>query len=103
MLRDGGKISDIVQYLEDSYAISRRQAYRYLSEARDLKCPAPVRGVTVPFTVRLSRELVNAVRRYADSSGLSMSEITQRALLAVMRRQATRERRRKSGNRGIGT
>ena len=88
MLREGRSVSDIVRYLEQSYAISRRQAYRYLDEAQNLKRPVAVGDVTVAFTVRISRELLKRVRRYADSSGLTMSEITQRALLSIMRRKA---------------
>lgn len=90
MLREGRSVSDTVQYLEHSYAISRRQAYRYLDEARNLKRPVAVGDVTGAFTVRISRELVKRVRRYADSSGLTVSEITQRALLALLRRTTGR-------------
>jgi hypothetical protein len=90
MLREGRSVSDIVQYLEQSYDISGRQAYRYLDGVRNLKRPVPVGDVTVPFTVRLPQELAKRVRRYADSSGLSLSEITYRALQALIRRQGGR-------------
>jgi hypothetical protein len=67
-------------------SISRRQAYRYLEQAQQLKRPVPVGDAKVSFTVKLSRGLVDRLRTYAASTGLTLSEIVSRALLVVLHR-----------------
>ena len=52
-------------------ALSPRQAYRYLQQARHLKQPLPVSDTKVAFTVKLSRKLVRQVRTRAQETGLS--------------------------------
>ena len=67
-------------------SISPRQAYRYLDQAQQLKHPVPVGDAKMSFTVKLSRSLVERLRRYAATTGLTLSEIVSRALLAVLHR-----------------
>jgi hypothetical protein len=40
----------------------------------------------VSFTVKLSRSLVDKLRNYATATGLTLSEIVSRAVLAVLQR-----------------
>ena len=79
----------VVQMQKDS-GVSRRQAYRYLQQARRLKQPVPVGDTKVAFTVKLSQELVRRVRSFANTAGLSLSEIVSRALLAVLKQRRGR-------------
>jgi hypothetical protein len=65
---------------------SQRQAYRYLDQARRLKRPVPVGDAKMSFTVKLSRTLIGRLRSYAATTGLTLSEIVNRALLAVLHR-----------------
>jgi len=44
----------------------------------------------VAFTVKLSQELVRRVRLFANTTGLSLSEIVSRALLAVLKQRRER-------------
>jgi len=67
-------------------SISERQAYRYLEQAQRLKRPVPVGDIKVSFTVKLSRGLVQRLRAYAASTGLTLSEIASRAFSAVLHR-----------------
>ena len=67
-------------------SISERQAYRYLEQAQQLKHPVPVGDVKVSFTIKLSRRLVERLRAYAASTGLTLSEIASRAFSAVLHR-----------------
>src|SRR5215472_1567252 len=67
-------------------AISPRQAYRYLQEARHLTEPVPVGDQKVAFTVKLSRRLVTQVRSYARAKRLTLSELVSRALRAWLPR-----------------
>ena len=67
-------------------SISHRQAYRYLDLAQQLKGPVPVGDPKIAFTVKLSRTLVDRLREYATSTGLTLSEIVSRAVLVFMKR-----------------
>jgi predicted DNA-binding transcriptional regulator YafY len=71
-------------------SISPRQAYRYLQQAQDLKEPIPIGDAKSAFTVKLSQGLIAKVRRYAGTTGLSISEVVTRALLAWLRRERGR-------------
>ena len=74
------------QQLARHCSISERQAYRYLEQAQRLKHPVPVGDVKVSFTVKLSRRIVQRLRAYATSTGLTLSEIADRAFSAVLHR-----------------
>ena len=75
---------EAAQQLARNCSISERQAYRYLELAQRLKNPVPVGDVKVSFTVKLSRRLVERLRAYAASTGLTLSEIANRAFSAVL-------------------
>ncbi|HYN23761.1 MAG TPA: hypothetical protein VES69_01810, partial [Pyrinomonadaceae bacterium] len=75
---------EAVERLARDCAISPRQAYRYLQQAQRLKRPVPVSEAKSAFTVKLSRSLIQRVRQYASASGLSISEVVSRALLALL-------------------
>ena len=77
---------EAAQQLARNCSISERQAYRYLEQAHQLKHPVPVGDVKVSFTVKLSRSLVDRLRAYAASTGLTLSEIASRAFSAVLNR-----------------
>ena len=77
---------EAVQRLARNCSISERQAYRYLEQAQRLKRPVPVGDIKVSFTVKLSRGLVQRLRAYAASTGLTLSEIASRAFAAVLQR-----------------
>lgn len=81
------KLLQRFDYLPDAVArmvkrsgISPRQAYRYLQRAQLLAKPVPVGDLKVAFTVKLSRELVQRLRAFANRTDLSLSEIVSRAL-----------------------
>jgi predicted DNA-binding transcriptional regulator YafY len=80
------ELPEAAERLAQDCSISRRQAYRYLERAQQLKHPVPVGEVKVSFTVKLSRSLVDRLRKYAASTGLTLSEIATRAFSAVLHR-----------------
>jgi predicted DNA-binding transcriptional regulator YafY len=86
LLREREQLPEAVEYLAAACSISRRQAYRYLQQAQQLKRPVPVGDAKVSFTIKLSRSLVARLRTYATSTGLTLSEIVSRALQAVLHR-----------------
>ena len=92
VLHEHGYLPDAVEQLARACSISRRQAYRYLEMAQQLKHPVLVGDVKVSFTVKLSQNLVDRIRGYAASTGLTLSEIVSRALQALLNRGGGRGR-----------
>lgn len=86
LLGKHAQLPEAAERLARGWSISKRQAYRYLEQAQQLKHPMPVEEAKVSFTVKLSRRLVERLRRYGASTGLTLSEIVSRALLAVLHR-----------------
>jgi len=70
--------------LADQYGISRRQAYRYVHEAEVVGKEVPVPDTKMAFTVKLSRNLIKALRKYSKTTGQSLSEIVTQALQAFL-------------------
>ena len=77
---------EAVSELAQTFSISHRQAYRYLERAQKLKAPVPVGDPKIAFTVKLSRNLVERLRVYASSTGLTLSDIVSRAVLKLLNR-----------------
>ncbi|HSM85334.1 MAG TPA: hypothetical protein VLT16_04250 [Candidatus Limnocylindrales bacterium] len=86
LLREHEHLPGAAEQLARDCSISRRQAYRYLEQAQQLKRPVPVGDAKVSFTVKLSRSLVDRLRGYAASTGVTLSEIVSRAVLAMLHR-----------------
>ena len=86
LLRKRARLPEAAERLARGWSISKRQAYRYLEQAQQLKQQIPVGDAKVSFTVKLSRRLVERLRTYAASTGWTLSEIVSRALLAVLHR-----------------
>ena len=70
------------QQLADEFALSLRQAYRYLEQAAALSAPVPVMEPTVAITFKLPVSMVRALRAYARRSGLTLGQIVTKALAA---------------------
>jgi hypothetical protein len=83
-------LPDAVSRMVRDSALSPRQAYRYLQQARHLKQPLLVSDTKVAFTVKLSRKLVRQVRTRAQEAGVSLSEFVSRALAALLTRRRGR-------------
>ena len=86
LLRQFEQLPDAVERLAHDCSISPRQAYRYLQHAQRLKAPVAVAESKVAFTVKLRRSLIQRVRLYASVKRLSISEVVNRALLALLPR-----------------
>jgi predicted DNA-binding transcriptional regulator YafY len=84
------QLPEAVSELAQTCFISHRQAYRYLERAQQLKGPVPVGDPKIAFTVKLSRNLVDRLRAYASSTGLTLSDIVSRAVLRLLNRGSRR-------------
>ena len=51
LLREHARLPQAAERLAREWSISKRQAYRYLDQAQQLKQPVPVQDAKVSFTV----------------------------------------------------
>jgi hypothetical protein len=79
-----------IEVLMERYKVSRRQAYRYLQEALKTGQLQPVPGRKIVFTVRLAESLVQQLRKLAEKTGRSLSELTAEALAAFLKQGGRR-------------
>ena len=85
LLQRGVARPEAVYRLAQEFALSERQAYRYLEEASQLDQPVKVPEATVSCTLKLPPQTVELLRKYARSSGLTIGAIVTAALNAFLR------------------
>jgi predicted DNA-binding transcriptional regulator YafY len=81
-------LPDAAGRLAEQFAISTRQAYRYLSQARKLTAPVPVPDAKDVLSVRLPGSLIRRLREYSATTGTAVSELVARALQALLASRA---------------
>ncbi len=86
VLRQYDSLAEAARALVQAYGMSKRQAYRYLHEAKKQGQPVPVPEPKVAFTVKLSEGLVHRLRQRAAQTGQSLSELVTQALDVFLRR-----------------
>ncbi len=74
----------------DQYGISKRQAYRYIQEAKMIRKDVPIPDTKIAFTVKLSQNLIQALRQHAKDTGKTLSEIVTRSLKAFLQNEQRR-------------
>ena len=67
------------------FGISRSQAYRYVRKAGALSEKMVVPDHKIPFTIKLSQDLIQALREYTASTGRTLSEVVTQALESFLR------------------
>lgn len=80
LIEQGGAPAEMAERLATRFGISKRQAYRYVQQAQRSGQEVVIPEPKTAFTVKLSDPLIQRLRRYAKSSGRSLSEIVTRAL-----------------------
>jgi len=78
-------LPEAVRRLSREFALSERQAYRYLQQASQLDRPVEVPEATVPVTLKLPPRTIERLRKYARSSGLTIGAIVSNALNRFLR------------------
>lgn len=86
LLGSGHSHAEAADSLCERFALSRRQAYRYLLDAKQLKSPAAPVEATIPITIKVPAHAVEKLRAYARASGLTMGEIVSRAISVFLAR-----------------
>ena len=78
------EVAEAAKRLARKFALSRRQAYRYLEQANALSAPVPAVEPMVAVTFKLPVSTVHALRAYARRSGLTLGQIVTQALAALL-------------------
>jgi len=84
LLARGLSVAEACVSLSRQFAMSRRQAYRYVQEAQSLVAPVPLAEPSVAVTFKLPPSLVSSVRMRAAADGTTISETVTRALSAYL-------------------
>lgn len=80
LLSQGITASEAVLRLSQRFGLSKRQAYRYLQDARAISQPIEPAEALIPITIKIPGTLAEALRAHSRSSGDSIGEIVARAL-----------------------
>ena len=76
--------AEAARHLGREFALSRRQAYRYLQQAAGLSDPVPAVEPTVAVTFKLPVSTVRAIRMYARRNGLALGQVVTQAVTALL-------------------
>ena len=90
MIHEHDTLASAAAALAKAYAISERQAYRYVREAKTLGKPVPVPDEKIVFTVKLPQGLVYELRERASRQGQSLSALVTQALMVYLRKSRPR-------------
>jgi hypothetical protein len=84
LLQQQMELAEAAQALSHQFALSRRQAYRYLEQAATLSDPVPAVEPTVAVTFKLPVSTVRALRSYGRRRGLTLGHIVTQALATFL-------------------
>ena len=90
LLARGRAAAQATEALGEEFALSRRQANRYVREAQGIKRPVVVSGAAVAITVKVPVEVAQLLRLHAQATDSTIGEVIARALAGLL----ARERRR---------
>jgi predicted DNA-binding transcriptional regulator YafY len=84
LLAGGQSVAEAAVSLSRRFAMSRRQAYRYIEEAQMIGRPVVVAEPAAAVTFKLPPSLVDAVRERATAERMTISDMVSRALRAFL-------------------
>jgi hypothetical protein len=80
LLQKEKPLSQIVERLMEMYGVSQIQAYRYVQQAKENNGKMAVPEASVVFTVKQPPSLINRIKKFARSKGVSISNVVRTAL-----------------------
>ena len=86
LLAGGQSVAEAAMSLSRRFAMSRRQAYRYIEETRIIGRPVVVAEPAAAVTFKLPPSLVDAVRERAAAEGMTISDMVSSGAASVSRR-----------------
>ena len=90
LLTQGHAIAQAAAMLTEEFALSPRQAYRYLQEAQTIKRPVPVTAPSVAITVKVPEDIAMKLRMHAQATGTTIGDVVSRAVSALLTRERPR-------------
>lgn len=84
LLEQQMEVAEAAQELARAFALSRRQAYRYLEQANALSAPVAAVEPMVAITFKLPVSTARDLRAYARRSELTLGQIVTQALAALL-------------------
>ena len=90
LLAQGCAVAQAAAMLTEEFALSPRQAYRYLKDAQAIKRPVPIAAPSVAVTIKVPEDIAAKLRAHAQATGTTIGDVVSRAVAALL----TRERRR---------
>ncbi|MGH8758517.1 MAG: hypothetical protein ACREVW_03260 [Burkholderiales bacterium] len=90
LLAQGCTIAQAAAMLSEQFALSQRQAYRYLHEAQAIKRPVPITAPSVAVTVKVPEDIAMKLREHAQITGSTIGEVVSRAVLGLLARETRR-------------
>jgi hypothetical protein len=80
LLADEIGMAEAAMALSRAFGLSRRQAYRYLEQARaGMPTPSAVEN-SITITVKMPESLARAARAHANEQGVTTSEVVRQAV-----------------------
>lgn len=92
-----GTQAQAAEVLAAEYGISVRQAYRYVNEAGSIKEDLPVPDRKMAFTVKLSQNLIVALRQYTQKTEITLSDAVTQALETFLLQRGERGKKERRG------
>lgn len=80
LVKKHSTVSQAADAMAEKYHISKRQAYRYINDAKKVGAKIPIPDQKIAFTVKLSQSLIQGLREYAKNSEKNLSEIVTQSL-----------------------
>ena len=84
LLARGVSVAEAALSLSRQFAMSRRQAYRYVEEAQAINQPVVAAEPTIAVTFKLAPSLVGSIRARAALEGTTISDMVSQALRAFL-------------------
>ena len=84
LLARGVSVAEAALSLSRQFAMSRRQAYRYVEEAQAVGGPVVAAEPTIAVTFKLAPSLVGSIRARAAVEGTTISDMVSQALRAFL-------------------
>ncbi len=84
LLKESGSFSKTAESLSSHYGISKRQAYRYVKMAESVGTQIPIPEKKIAFTVKLSENLTQELRQYAQIKDQTLSEVVTETLEVLL-------------------
>ena len=90
LLAGGEELAQAAEILIARYGVSRRQAYRYLEEARGMEQEVEVEEASIPVTIKIPGSVARLLREEAPARGLTIGDLVSRAVRDWLSRERGR-------------